>query len=367
MNMPIPFLDLSRISDDLKNSMKKKFAEMLDKGIFSAGEEVVLLEKNLMNYLRAAHVVACANGTDALEIALRVLGIGHGDEVIVPALTWVSTAESVMIVGAKPVFVDTDAEGLMDLDLLDSLTNPRTKAIIPVHLYGKMVDMERLMVWSRKNKLLVIEDAAQAFGSFQNGVSAGCWGDVGCFSFYPTKNLGAFGEAGALVIQESKLDEGIRLWINHGQITRDKHLALGRNSRIDSIQAGFLNIKMDCIDTWQKRRKFLSEIYLRELKGVGDLILPKNIHESNHNAHLFVIRTQNRDELKTFLSKKEIGTAIHYPLIIPLMDPYVDERSYPMAEEFSKTILSLPLNPWLLEEECMEVVDAVKAFYSGIK
>lgn len=363
MHRQIPFLDLSRIPEELKKSMKKKFAEMLDKGVFSAGEEVEALEKKLRNYLQAAHVVPCANGTDALEIALRVLGIGFGDEVIVPAMTWVSTAESVRMVGAIPVFLDTDAEGLMDLEALDSVASSKTKAIIPVHLYGKMVDMEKVVDWARKKGVVVIEDAAQAFGSSQKGVSAGCWGDIGCFSFYPTKNLGALGEAGALVSQDSKLEARLRLWINHGQISRDKHVSLGRNSRIDSLQAGFLNVKMDCFDVWQKRRKVLAEIYLRELKGLGDLVLPQDIHESSHNAHLFVIRTRNRNELKSFLSQSGIGTAIHYPTILPQMEAYADGRKYPMAEANSKTVLSLPLNPWMLEEECEEIVDAIRRFY----
>jgi UDP-2-acetamido-2-deoxy-ribo-hexuluronate aminotransferase len=363
MNKQIPFLDLSQIPLDLKISLKEKFSQMLDKGVFSGGEEVEILEKNLKEYLGINHALACSNGTDALELALRALEIGSGDEVIVPALSWVSTAEAVVLVGAKPVFIDTDASGLMDLDLLESKKSSRTKAIIPVHLYGNMVDMEKLLLWSKKNKVAVIEDGAQSFGAVLKGKHAGTWGDIGCLSFYPTKNLGALGEAGAVLTEDSNLAEKLRHLLNHGQTFRDHHILVGRNARIDSIQAGFLNVKLGFFNTWQKKRKNLASIYLDGLKNIVDLTLPYYILEPNHNAHLFTIQTSERDKLKSFLEKNGIGTAIHYPTIIPKMLPYLDGKEYQSAENLSKGILSLPLNSWMNEDDILSISIEIKRFF----
>ncbi len=336
---------------------------MLEKGVFSGGEEVVLLESKLKEYLNVPFVIACSNGSDALEVAIRALGIGSGDEVLVPALTWVSTAEAVIMSGAKPIFVDTDHNGLIDLEKLDSMYTQRTKAIISVHLYGKMVDMEKLVSWSSQKNIRIIEDAAQAFGAFQNGISAGNWGDIGCFSFYPTKNLGALGEAGVLVTKNENFHDRSTQITNHGQIKRDEHLRIGRNAKIDSIQAGFLNVKMDYFESWQQKRKLLASMYLDSLKNIDGLKLPDDILEPNHNAHLFVIQTSNRNELKSFLETKGIGTAVHYPTIIPKMLPYLDGKEYPNAEKLSKCILSLPLNPWMKEEDILSISYEIKRFY----
>lgn len=362
MNKQIPFLDLSQIPLDLKIALKEKFSQMLDKGVFSGGEEVELLERSLQEHLSISHALACSNGTDALELALRALDVGYGDEVIVPALTWVSTAEAVSIVGAKPVFIDTDQSGLMDLNLLESKKNSRTKAIIPVHLYGRMVDMEKLMSWSKKNRVAVIEDAAQSFGAVLKGKHAGTWGDIGCLSFYPTKNLGALGEAGAVLTEDSILAEKLRHLLNHGQTSRDHHVQIGRNARVDSLQAGFLNIKLGFFDHWQKKRKHLASIYLQELKDIPTISLPEEILSPFHNAHLFVIQISQRDALKAYLSKKGVGTAIHYPVIIPYMEPYSDGQKYPIAEKLSKTVLSLPLNPGLNDGEVKRICEEVGNF-----
>ena len=362
MNKQIPFLDLSQIPLDLKIALKEKFSQMLDKGVFSGGEEVEILEKNLQEYVGINHALACSNGTDALELALRALEIGSGDEVIVPALSWVSTAEAVVLVGAKPVFIDTDASGLMDLDLLESKKNSKTKAIIPVHLYGNMVDMEKLLLWSKKNKVAVIEDGAQSFGAVLKGKHAGTWAEIGCLSFYPTKNLGALGEAGAVLTENSILAEKLRHLLNHGQTFRDHHVHIGRNARIDSIQAGFLNVKLEFFSAWQKKRKSLASIYLQELKDFPAIILPQEILSSFHNAHLFVIQTSQRDTLREYLAKKGVGTAVHYPEIIPYMKPYADGHKYPIAEMLSKTVLSLPLNPWLNNADVKRICEEIRNF-----
>jgi UDP-2-acetamido-2-deoxy-ribo-hexuluronate aminotransferase len=366
MNKQIPFLDLSQVPLELKIALKEKFSQMLDIGVFSGGEEVLKFESKISEVLGVPYVIACSNGSDALEVALRALGIGTGDEVIVPALTWVSTAEAVIMSGAKPVFADTDDNGLIDLGKLESLITQKTKAIIPVHLYGKMVDMERLLKWSKPKNIRIVEDAAQAFGAFQKGISAGNWGDIGCFSFYPTKNLGALGEAGALITKDENLHRKLMQIANHGQTSRDDHHSVGRNAKIDSIQAGFMNVKMDHFESFQQKRKLLASIYLDSLKNISDLLLPYGILEPNHNSHLFVIQTDKRNDLKLFLDNKGIGTAIHYPTIIPKMLPYLDGSEYPIADNLSRQILSLPLNPWMKKEDVLYISNEIKKFFEKV-
>lgn len=350
------------MDEELKDALKSKFAEMLDKGIFSGGDEVGLLECQISTFLKTPFSIACANGTDALELALRALEIGEGDEVIVPAMTWVSTAEVVILVGAKPVFWDTDEDGLLAEDWGKAITS-KTKAVIPVHLYGKMVDMKSLMKRAKKHKLFVIEDGAQSFGSFQKGKAAGIFGDVGCLSFYPTKNLGALGEAGMCLTNSVVLNERMRLLLNHGQAVRDKHELVGRNSRIDSIQAGFLNVFLERFPEFQSLRKKLAEMYLDGLADIEELKLPSGILNVDHNCHLFVIQTTRRDELKKYLIENGIGTSIHYPHILPEMKPFSSEGAFPNARNLSEQGLSLPLNPWMKEEEIEYVIGKIREFF----
>lgn len=361
--MKVPFLDLKRIDEELKNALKIKFANMLDKGIFSGDGEVELLETHISNCLQSPFSIACANGTDALELALRALEIGPGDEVIVPAMTWVSTAEVVVLVGAKPVFWDTDEDGLLMADWEKAVT-PKTKAVIPVHLYGKMVDMEKLMTKAKRHKLFVIEDGAQSFGSFQGGKAAGTFGDVGCLSFYPTKNLGALGEAGMCLTNSENLNNRIRMLLNHGQEVRDKHEMVGRNSRIDSIQAGFLNVMLEKFASFQAIRKKHAKRYMEALLGIEGLKLPTGVLAENHNAHLFVVETADRDELKNYLQRKGVGTALHYPNILPKIKPFLSEGDFKNAGNLSQQGLSLPLNPWMKEEEIEYVVKAIQDFFA---
>ncbi|KPQ18772.1 MAG: putative pyridoxal phosphate-dependent enzyme apparently involved in regulation of cell wall biogen [Algoriphagus marincola HL-49] len=360
--MKVPFLDLSRIDSELKEELKQKFAALLDKGVFSGGKEVDLFERSIQDKLKSRNAIACANGTDALELALRALQIGPGDEVIVPALTWVSTAEVVKIVGAKPIFWDSDEKGLLRADWMKAISK-QTKAVIPVHLYGRMADMESICEAAKSSKIAVIEDVAQAFGTTRNGKAAGTWGDVGCLSYYPTKNLGALGEAGMCLTQDEEIAKKIRVLINHGQVSRDDHVSVGRNSRIDSIQAGFLNLFLGRFEAFQKRRKDLAKVYLEKLRGLPKLGLPEDILEEDHNAHLFVVETTKRDELRDFLKEKGIRTAIHYPKIIPDMEPYRSQGDFPNARKLTEQGLSLPLNPWITNEEVNYIADSVVDFF----
>ncbi|WP_339877661.1 DegT/DnrJ/EryC1/StrS family aminotransferase [uncultured Algoriphagus sp.] len=360
--MRVPFLDLKRIDEELKNALKLRFADMLEEGIFSGGEEVTFLESQISSYLKSTYSIACANGTDALELALRAIGIGYGDEVIVPAMTWVSTAEVVILARAKPVFWDTDEDGLLAADWEKAIT-AKTKAIIPVHLYGKMVDMGKLMTIAKQYNLHVIEDGAQSFGSFQGGKAAGTFGDVGCLSFYPTKNFGALGEAGMCLTNNQELSERIKLLLNHGQEVRDKHEIVGRNSRIDTIQAGFLNVILEKFGSFQAIRKEYSKRYLLGLSGIEGLKLPKGILEEDHNAHFFVIQTSSRDELRNYLQSQGIGTAIHYPKILPEMKPFRSDGNFINANNLSQRGLSLPLNPWMQAEEIDFVIEKIQEFF----
>lgn len=360
--MNIPFLDLSKLDQSLKEKLKLRFATLLDEGVFSGGKEVRLLEETLKSMMKSQFAIACANGTDALELAFRALGIGPGDEVIVPALTWVSTAEAVAMVGAKPVFFDTDEEGLLCPDWVEAV-NSNTKAVVPVHLYGQMVDMETLKRRAMELGVFVIEDAAQAFGAKQNGISAGAFSDVGCLSFYPTKNLGALGEAGMCLSQNRELAEKIRLLSNHGQPIRDQHVLVGRNSRIDTIQAAFINVLLEDFEAHQQKRKKLAQIYLEGLTGIPGLKLPKGLLSEIHNAHLFVIQTQFRDRLKEFLAKEGIGTAVHYPQILPDMAVFFQKADFGISRKITQEVLSLPLNPSLEEDECQFIVERVRAFF----
>ncbi|REG83109.1 DegT/DnrJ/EryC1/StrS family aminotransferase [Algoriphagus antarcticus] len=361
--MNIPFLDLKRMDSELKKALKSKFEVMMEKGIFSGGEEVQAFESQISAYLNSRFSISCANGTDALELALRALDISSGDEVIVPAMTWVSTAEVVVMVGAKPVFWDTDAHGLLASDWEKAVTT-KTKAVIPVHLYGKMVAMEILMQKARKLNLYVIEDGAQSFGAFRNGKAAGTFGDVGCLSFYPTKNLGAMGEAGMCLTYSGELNDRIQMLLNHGQLVRDEHELVGRNSRIDSLQAGFLNVFLERFNSFQTLRKRFAKMYIEGLTGIEELQLPSGILEEDHNAHLFVIQTARRDELKRFLLEKEIGTSIHYPHILPDMKPFRCGGDFQNARNLSQRGLSLPVNPWMIDLEIESVVKTIQEFFA---
>lgn len=364
MSLHIPFLELGRIHQSLRSELETKFSEMLQVGIFSGGKEVEGFAEAVKQCLGVGHAIPCSNGTDALEMALKVLGVQPGDEVIVPALSWISTAEAVVNLGAVPKFADVDRNGLLDLNRLPDLISRRTKVIIPVHLYGKMVDMQALVAFANRLGVKVVEDSAQAFGSLQRGVPAGAWGDVGCYSFYPTKNLGALGEGGMMVTDDASIADHLRLLLNHGQLERDKHLISGRNAKMDSLQAAFLHIKLKHFESMQRSRKVLAAIYLERLSILSDISLPQGVLDVDHNAHLFTIQCPDRNHLKACLETKGIGSAIHYPEILPFLPPFADTGEYPVASSIAQSTLSLPLHPYLTEEEVHFVCDAVLGFFA---
>ena len=356
----IPFFDLSRQHDALSEQLKDAWERVLEKNWFILGEEVKQFEASFAAYLGVDHCISCGNGTDALELALEAGGIGHGDEVIVPANTWVSVAEAVLRRGAAPVFADSLAAAytIAPESVIRCLT-PKTKAIIVVHQYGNPARMDELTSIAKTHRLLLIEDCAHAHGAEYHGKKIGSLGDFGCFSFYPTKNLGCLGDGGAVVTNSYKKSEQIRLIANHGQLGRNIHEKAGRNSRLDEVQAAFLNVKLPYLDRWNQRRRDIAATYKSGLGRVAT-ILPAHANHAPSVFHQFVVLVANRDAVADHLRKRGIGTAVHYPSLISDMAPYAHFRNDPagltISEKEKIGLLSLPVFPELTNEEVAYVV-----------
>ena len=360
--MKIPFLDLSRLHSRQLDSLNDIFSQTLLFDRLSRGKAVKDFERNFSQYLEVSHCISCGNGTDALEIILRAINLGAGDEVIVPANGWLSAAEVVKLVGARPVFVDVDPRTYnIDSKQIEAAISPRTRAIIPIHLYGLPADMPAIMETAEKHGLYVIEDCAQAHGASIFGKKVGSWGHAAAFSFYPTKNLGALGDAGAIVTADARLAEKCRMIANHGQSRRDEHQVLGRNSRMDSLQAGVLNYRLRFLDKGNQKRRQLAQFYRERLQRLP-LQLPEEYEICAHVYHLFVISTENREALRAYLSDQSIGTLIHYPVAVSDM-PHLNPTKAPVASEQSQKILSLPLYPEMTEGEVLTVCDAIRKFF----
>lgn len=360
--MKIPFLNLQRQQKELLQPVQKLLTETMLEDILLGGKAVHTFEDKFARYLNVKHVIACANCTDALEIALRALQIGQGDEVIVPANGWMSAAEAVCLLGAVPVFVDSLVDRYtIDPDKIETKITSRTKAIIPIHLYGYAADMERIMGIAAAYGLKVIEDCAQAQGATIQGKKAGSWGDIAAFSFYPTKNLGAIGDAGALATNDEELSTTCRQIANHGQSEKNIHVRLGRNSRMDSFQAAVLSYKLGLLDQWNLRRRELAQRYNNELQPYY-LHLPQEDEGYFHVYHLYVIRCADRKRLSKLLGEKGVGTAVHYPVAVADMQVF-EAYSFadtPVASKQCHELLSLPLYPQLTDEEQMYIIEAMK-------
>jgi len=362
--MKIPFLDIKRQQSSIQEELNAVAQDVIQGGWFIGGEYVDRFEKDFAKYNGIDHCVSCGNGTDALELILRGLDIGQGDEVIIPSFTWVSDAEVIKAVGAEIVFADIEAESFnISAETIAPCITPGTKAIIVVHLYGIPCDMEPILALAKKHSIKVIEDCAHAHGAIYKGKKVGSWGDASAFSFYPTKNLGALGDGGAVLTHDHKLAEKISLLSNHGQVQRDEHVMIGRNSRLDTLQAAFLSVKLKYLDEWNEERRRLAQIYLEGLKG-ADIILPSN--DIERVFHLFVIRTKKRDALKNFLFEQGIETAIHYPKAIHQIDAYQTDITLLNSEKAVEEVLSLPLYRGLSEEEVSKVVDEICLFFDTI-
>ncbi|PIB36536.1 hypothetical protein BFP72_14575 [Reichenbachiella sp. 5M10] len=364
--MKIPFFDTKRQYAGLQAEMQQSLEAIADEGMWIGGAAVGEFERAWAETVGARCVVAVGNGTDALFIGLCALGIGAGDEVIVPAVSWVSTASVVLQSGAVPVFVDVGADGLLDVELLLGKITARTKAILPVHLYGQMADMSAIRTLCKDRNIALLEDAAQAHLARRGGMGVGEGADLAAYSFYPTKNLGAWGDAGAIVCHDQDLADSCRAIANQGG--RGVHDVLGVTSRMDTLQAAILLVKLQRLSQWTERRRAIAQRYVYHLKEVEGLQLPVVHEEAYHVYHHFVIRTSSRHVLRTYLQKHGIGTEVHYPEALPQLRVFnhLGQRveEFAMADLFCQEAISLPVYPELRDEEVDYICRIIKTFYA---
>jgi dTDP-4-amino-4,6-dideoxygalactose transaminase len=364
----VPFVDLAAQHASIKRDLVDDFAAVVDGGAFTNGPEVAAFEGAFAGYCGRRRCVGVASGLDALRLGLIAAGIGDGDEVIVPASTFVATIEAVIQAGARPVLVDIDeADYNIDVDVAEAAVGPRARALIAVHLYGQMADGLALESLAARHRLLLIEDAAQASGAERDGRSAGAVGEAAAFSFYPTKPLGAMGDAGALVTDREELAAGVRALREHGQRNKYIHELVGYTSRLDTFQALVLLRKLPFLDEWNEERRALASLYTEALAGIGDLTLPAVAPRSKPAWHLYVIRTGDPVGLAGFLAERGVHTGRHYPEAIHLSAAYsslgYSRGSFPVAETLAGEALSLPLFPGMASAQVETVVDGVRAYF----
>ncbi|MCG3175115.1 MAG: dTDP-3-amino-3,4,6-trideoxy-alpha-D-glucose transaminase [Candidatus Omnitrophica bacterium] len=365
MSLHVPFFDLKRQNAALRSRLDAAVAQVVDDTAFILGEEVARFEADFAAYVGTRYAVGVNSGLDALALSLRALGVGPGDEVIVPANTFIATALAVDSCGARAVFVDCDPRTLlMDLEAARRALTPRTKAVLPVHLYGHPLDLSPVREVLRERGVRVIEDACQAHGARIGDRSCGAMGEAGCFSFYPSKNLGAFGDGGMITTDDEKLRDRLRLLRSYGSVVKYRHETAGWNSRLDTVQAAVLRVKLPYLDGWNDRRRQLAARYRSALEGARGIELPVELPGARHVYHLYIVRCDRRDELKAHLESRGIGTGIHYPVPIHRQPAYAAAagQSFPVAEAESARLLSLPMFPEMKDEEVDAVCDAVRAF-----
>ncbi|MEK7497823.1 MAG: DegT/DnrJ/EryC1/StrS family aminotransferase [Patescibacteria group bacterium] len=364
----INFNDFKKDAHIHKNEYLNSIERTVLSGWYVLGSEVLSFEKEFAKYLGVKHCIGVANGLEAIQIALMSAGIKKGDEVITTPLSAVATTLAILAVGGRPVFVDTDKDGLINPDLIEDVISKKTKAILPVHLYGQPCQTDKIKKICKDKKLMLIEDAAQAHGAKFNGKSLGTFGDAGCFSFYPTKNLGALGDGGCVVTDNSKIASTVRQIRDYGQSTKYKHTVYGLNSRLDELQAAVLKTKLKRLERENKVRVKLAEHYINSLKSTESIkILSED--KVGGNFHLFVIRTTDRDRLKEFLYSNGIETLIHYPTLIPDQPMFGDlyrNSKVPNARMMVSEILSLPCNPSMTLKDVDYVCSNVKTFLKKV-
>lgn len=366
----IKFLDLAAQYEVLRPAMDAAMQGVLRDAAFIGGSRVTAFEREFASYVAAEHCVGVANGTDAIEIVLEALALAPGGEVIVPANSFVGTSEPVTRAGLNVVFADADP-GTYTISIADveRRITPQTKAIIAVHLYGQPAPMRELMALADHHGLAVIEDCAQAHGATYEGRAVGTLGTAGAFSFYPGKNLGAYGDAGAITTNDAALAKQCRMIANHGRVEKYNHLFEGRNSRLDGLQAAVLSVKLPHLQGWVDTRNRQAALYTRLLEGVGDVVVPRARPGCRHAFHLYVIRTAYRDALARALSDAEIQTGVHYPIALPKLPAYehLGQQHEPMfANTADEHVLSLPLGEHLADRDIEHVVNAVASFFDGI-
>jgi dTDP-4-amino-4,6-dideoxygalactose transaminase len=360
----VPFVDLQAQYREIKAEVDAAIARVLESAAFVLGREVEAFEAAFAEYTGARHCVGVSNGTAAVQLALMACGIGAGDEVIVPANTFFATAEAVSTAGATPVFVDADPVSYtIDPTKIEAAITERTRAIIPVHLYGQAADLEPISELAARHNLFVIEDAAQAHGSLYRGRRVGALGRAGCFSFYPGKNLGAYGEGGAVTTNDADVARRVRLLRDHGSERKYHHEIIGYNFRLEGIQGAVLGVKLRHLDRWNELRRAHAARYDELLRGMP-LQLPREMEYARHVYHLYVVQAEARDSLQQTLSAAGVQTGIHYPIPVHLQRAYAalpyKRGDFPEAEEQAARILSLPMYPELRDEQLMRVAEAIQ-------
>ncbi|HWN99350.1 MAG TPA: DegT/DnrJ/EryC1/StrS family aminotransferase [Blastocatellia bacterium] len=366
MSAEVPFLDLRASYLELKEELDAAFQRVMNSGWYILGEEVNAFEQEFAEYCGTRHCVGVANGLEALALILRVYGIGPGDEVIVPANTYVATWLAISATGATPVPVEPNG-GTYNIEpgRIERAITTRTKAILPVHLYGQPAEMDPINEIAARRRLRVIEDAAQAHGARYRDRRAGSLGDAAGWSFYPTKNLGAYGDAGAVTTNDGELAERVRLLRNYGSREKYYNEEKGTNSRLDELHAAMLRVRLRHLDEWNARRARIAGMYVERLK-TADVMLPAVADGADPVWHLFVIRSKRRDELQRYLKSVGVNTLVHYPVPPHLQTAYqemgLDGGRYPITEAIHREVLSLPMGPHLSEEDAVQVVNAVRSF-----
>lgn len=375
----IEFLDLTKQYESIKKEINSTIERVLEKGIFIEGKEIEYFEKEIAKFCGAKYAIGVNSGTDALFLSLQSLGIGVGDEVIATPFTFIATAEVIVACGARPVFVDIDPKTFNINPLkIEKVINKKTKAIIPVHLFGQMAEINEIKRIAKKHRLYVVEDAAQAIGAtirFQVSGSrlqvkkAGSIGDLGCLSFFPSKNLGAYGDGGMILTNNKRLAEKIRLLKSHGSSTREKYLNLviGTNSRLDTLQAAILRVKLKYLKKWTKQRQEIAKYYNHKLHKVGDIATPEILSDRTHIFHQYTIRTKLRDKLQKYLKNKGILTMIYYPIPLHSQPAFkylcYKKGDFPKAERAAKEVLSLPIYPELSRKSQDFIIKIINKFY----
>ena len=367
--MKVNFLDLKAQYHAIKPEIDQAISNVLEKSAFAAGPFVKAFEENFAGAHDSAYCVGVSSGTAALHAALMALDIKAGDEVIVPANTFFATPEAASLAGATPVFVDCDADYYnMDPNLIEAAITQKTKAIIAVHLYGQPAQIDKISEIAKTNNLLLIEDCAQAHLANLNGQSVGTFGVCGCFSFYPGKNLGAYGEGGAVVMNDEALYNKVMMIRDHGMAQKYHHDLIGHNYRLEGMQGAILDVKLKHLDDWTEIRRRNADIYREHLADCQDVVLPQEMPGARHVYHLFVIRTKKRDELQKYLSENQIYTGIHYPIPCHLQKAYDSlghkKGDFSITEDYADDVLSLPMSEQLDEQQVAHVCEMIKKFFN---
>ncbi|MDP2883957.1 MAG: DegT/DnrJ/EryC1/StrS family aminotransferase [Ignavibacteria bacterium] len=369
--MKIPLVDLKAQYASIKPDIDAAVQHVLDETDFISGSAVTEFEKSFAAYCGARSAVGLANGTDALQLSLLALGVGKGDEVITAVNTFIATSEAISATGARPVFIDNDPQTYtIDVKKIEEKISPRTKAIIPIHLYGQPAAMDAINEIAARHNMVVIEDAAQAHGASFKGKTVGTLGRLACFSFYPGKNLGAYGDAGAIATNDEGLADKVRMLANHGRLKKYEHEIEGYNSRLDTLQAAILSVKLRHLSSWTEKRQRNASTYSQLLAPAANIVTPVVHPDATHVFHLYVVRVRHRENVQQALKEAGIATGIHYPIPLHMQPAYkhlgIPTGSYPVAERFASEIMSLPMYPELSADQIAFICDTlIKACQSN--